>query len=236
MAKFESTQWSLVLRAGLDGANARQALDALCRSYRPPVLAFVRSRGYAADAAEDLTQAFFTDFIERTAHANAHPDRGRFRAFLLVALKRFLINADIRAHAQKRGGGMPPEPLLENSQPGADAISEGDTPEHAFERSWALVVLDRAMRRLREEARTAGRVELFEALREFLAEPPAEAEYERVARELGLRRNTLTVAVHRLRHRLRELVRAELAQTTSDRAGLEAELRELRGTLAKVIG
>ncbi|MBS0569759.1 MAG: sigma-70 family RNA polymerase sigma factor [Proteobacteria bacterium] len=235
MAKFDSTQWSIVLRAGGTGADARGALDTLCRTYRPPVLAFVRGRGFPAEAAEDLTQAFFADFIERSAHADADPERGRFRSFLLVALKRFLINANAQKRAQKRGGAAEIETLQENSQPGADAVVETDTPERAFERNWALAVLENAMRRLREEARAAGKAQLFERLREFLAESPDEADYERAAHDLGLRRNTLAVAVHRLRHRLRELVRAELAQTTASRAELELELRELRGTLASVL-
>lgn len=236
MAKFESTQWSVVLRAGGAGIDARDALDALCRTYRPPVLAYVRSRGYPPDAGEDLTQAFFADFIERAAHAQANPERGRFRGFLLVALKRFLMNADERTRTLKRGGGLQMEPLQENSQPDLEATAVNETPERVFERAWALAVLDGAMRRLREEAETAGKGALFEQLREFLAETPAEADYERVAQALNLRRNTLAVAVHRMRQRLRELVRAELAQTTTNRAELEAELRELRSTLAGVIG
>ncbi|HST28597.1 MAG TPA: hypothetical protein VLK26_09555 [Rudaea sp.] len=236
MAKFDSTQWSVVLRAGGAGADARCALDALCRTYRPPILAYVRGRGYSPDVAEDLTQAFFADFIERASHAEANPERGRFRAFLLVALKRFLINANAQEHAQKRGGGVAAGQILENSQPGIEAMVDAETPESVFERSWALAVLDSAMQRLREEANVAGKGNLFEQLREFLAESPDEADYDRAARALNLRRNTLAIAVHRLRHRLRELVRAELAQTTATRAEMETELRELRGTLASFLG
>jgi RNA polymerase sigma-70 factor (ECF subfamily) len=236
MAKFDSTQWSLVLCAGNAGADARRALDTLCRTYRPPVLAYIRSRGRSPELAEDLTQAFFADFIERASHADANPDRGRFRNFLLVALKRFLINADAQERAQKRGGGVAAEQLLENSRSVAEAMIDAQTPERAFERSWALAVLDCAMHRLREEAHTAGKGELFEQLREFLAESPDEADYDRAAQALNLRRNTLAVAVHRMRHRLRELVRLELAQTTASRAEMETELRELRGTFASVMG
>jgi RNA polymerase sigma-70 factor (ECF subfamily) len=234
MAKFDSTQWSLVLRAGGQDADARQALDALCRRYRPPVLAYIRSHGYGVDA-EDLAQAFFADFIARASHADADPERGRFRAFLLTALKRFLINANAETRAQKRGGKAQIEALIENSQPGNDAIIEMQTPELEFERHWALAVLDNAMQRLRNEANAAGKGKLFEHLREFLAEAPDESDYDRAAQALNLRRNTLAVAVHRLRHRLRELVRAELAQTTASRTELEAELRALRGTLTHVI-
>ncbi|MBS0430896.1 MAG: sigma-70 family RNA polymerase sigma factor, partial [Proteobacteria bacterium] len=109
--------------------------------------------------------------------------------------------------------------------------ARGDTPEHAFERAWAHAVLDVAFARLREEAEHAGKLVLFERLREFLIEPPDESDYARAAADLNLRRNTLAVAVHRLRHRLRELVRAELTETTAGQAELEEELRLLRGSL-----
>src|SRR5574337_1655760 len=106
MGRFDTTRWSVVLHARGDPAAARRALEPLCRTYRPPVLAFVRSRGYRPDAAEDLTQAFFVRFLERAWHSSADPERGRFRSFLLTALKRFLIDADAEAAALKRGGGV----------------------------------------------------------------------------------------------------------------------------------
>ena len=235
MAKFDSTQWSRVLRAREDTPDARGALDRLCRVYRPPVMAYIRGRGYAPDAAEDLAQAFFTRFIEDAYHTGADPARGRFRAFLLVTLKRFLINTNAEAHTLKRGGGISIR-RLDDSQLNLEQMAGADDgPEHAFDRSWAMTVLDAAMRKLRREAEEAGKTPLFEQLAEFLTERPDEADYERAARTLNLRRNTLAVAVHRLRHRLRELVHAELAQTTVAREDLESELRDLRGTLAGVI-
>ena len=235
MAKFDSTQWSLVLQARTDTPDARGALDRLCRTYRPPVLAYIRSRGYAADAAEDLAQTFFARFIENAYHASADPARGRFRAFLLVALKRFLINQDAEAHALKRGGDISLRRLDDSQLNAEDLAADGGGPEQAFERSWAMAVLDAAMRKLHAEAEAAGKLPLFEQLSEFLTERPDEADYERVACVLNLRRNTLAVAVHRLRHRLRELVRAEVEQTIAAREDLEAEVRELRATLAGVI-
>lgn len=235
MAKFDSTQWSLVLQARTDTPDARAALDRLCRVYRPPVVAYIRSRGYMADVTEDLAQAFFARFVEDAYHANADPARGRFRAFLLVALKRFLINQHEEACALKRGGDISLR-RLGDSQLNIEQIAGADGgPEHAFERSWAMTVLESAMRRLRAEAQDAGKIEMFEMLSEFLTERPDEADYERASRALNLRRNTLAVAVHRLRHRLRELVHAELAQTTAGRTDLESELRELRTTMAGVI-
>lgn len=228
MSRFETTRWSVVLQARGEAASARAALETLCRTYRAPVLAFVRSRGYTADAAEDLTQAFFARFLERAWHSSADPVRGRFRSFLLTALKRFLIDADSEAATLKRGGAIRFESLDNES----DLAGEPqDNPETAFEREWARAVLNAAFRRLREEAVEAGKLQLFEQLSEFLVEPPDESDYARVAAALNLRRNTLAVAVHRLRHRFRELVRAELNETTTGRAELEEELRALRGSL-----
>ena len=233
MARFDSTQWSLVLLARGTTPDARAALDRLCRTYRPPVLAYIRGHTARADAAEDLAQTFFAHFIEDAYHATADPTRGRFRAFLLTALKRFLINADIQSQTQKRGGNLRIDSLDDEADDTAG--SDVDGPEYAFERSWAMTVLESAMRRLRAEAEAAGKLQLFEQLREFLIEPPDEEDYARAAQVLQMRRNTLAVAVHRMRHRMRDLVRAELKETTSGREELETELRALRGTLSTVM-
>lgn len=234
MTRFDTTHWSVVLRAR-DGSNdARTALESLCRTYRPPVLAYIRGRGYATDA-EDLAQTFFARFLEHAYHADADPMRGRFRAFLLTALKRFLINSDMENHALKRGGAVHFDPLSSDSGDGAPVASNAASPESEFERSWAVAVLDSALGKLRAEAERSGKVALFDHLQEFLTERPDEEDYARAAAALNLRRNTLAVAVHRMRHRLRELVREELAQTTVDRDELEAELRGLRAALGNVI-
>jgi RNA polymerase sigma-70 factor (ECF subfamily) len=227
MASFETTRWSVVLRACGNPLEARAALEQLCRTYRPPVLAYVRFRGYTIDAAEDLTQAFFTRFLERGWYSSADPERGRFRSFLLTALKRFLIDADAEAATLKRGGGVRFE-LLEDDD---CKCAAGETPDAAFEREWAHALLRAALVRLRTEAERAGKLELFRRLHEFLIERPDEAEYARAADDLHLRRNTVAVAVHRMRHRLRDLVREELMETTSNRTELEEELRTLRGSM-----
>jgi DNA-directed RNA polymerase specialized sigma24 family protein len=232
MTRFDTTRWSMVVRARGESRDARDALGSLCRAYRPPVVAYIRSRGHNSDAAEDLAQTFFAHFLEDAYHTVADPARGRFRAFLLTALKRFLINADAEAHALKRGGGVRMDVLADEMASGGDWLVNSASPERAFERSWAIAVLDAAMTRLRAEAVKAGKSELFDQLREFLTERPDEADYARAAAALNLRRNTLAVAVHRLRHRLRELVREELAQTTTCKDDLDAELRELRATLS----
>ena len=234
MTRFDSTQWSMVLRARGSNASARAALETLCRVYRPPVLAYIRGRGYSSDAADDLAQAFFARLLEEEYYAAADPSRGRFRAFLLTALKRFLINSDVHARTLKRGGGTRIE-RMDDGDSDVEYVSSDDGPERAFERSWAMTLLDAAMRRLRAEAEQAGRRAMFDELQEFLTEAPDEADYERAAVALGMRRNTLAVAVHRLRNRLRELVRAELLQTTAGREDLQSEMRVLHATLAGVM-
>jgi RNA polymerase sigma-70 factor (ECF subfamily) len=235
--RFQTTRWSIVLHAGRDTAGARAALEELCRTYRSPVIAYVRSRGSGADEAEDLGQAFFTRFIEGAYHAQADPARGSFRAFLLTALKRFLDDASERAHAQKRGGNVQFQSLdsMRGDESEVGNVADRDTPEQAFERAWAKAALRAAMRRLRAETAAAGRSVLFDQLCEFLAERPSEADYERVAETLKMRRNTVAVAVHRLRQRLRELVQDELAETAVDQDGFDGELDRLRKSLATVM-
>lgn len=230
MSRFHTTRWSLVLDAGGASPAAARALDELCRVYHPPVLAYVRGRGHREAEAEDLTQAFFEQLLRLRTHAVADPARGRFRVFLLVALKRFLSNQRVAAQAAKRGGGQAVLSLDEGggAEPAAD---EGETPEAAFERAWAHALLREALARLQAEAEDAGKGELFRALRGFLLEPPEGDEYARLAERLGMRRNTLAVAIHRLRQRLHEFVRDEVAGTVNEPEALDTELEHLRDRL-----
>ena len=230
MSRFDTTQWSVVLGTQGSGDDARAALESLCRTYRPPVLAFICSRGYSVDVAEDLTQSFFAQFLERGSYATADPSRGRFRAYLLTAIQHFLIDAAAEVHAVKRGRRIRFESIDDKTDD--DSLPpDGSNPEQVFEQAWALVVIDAALRRLRSETQLAGKGELFDHLRDFLVERPDEADYARVAAALKMRRNTVAVSVHRLRQRLRELVREEVAQTAADRNAFDIELRELRGAL-----
>lgn len=228
MSLFHTTRWSIVLEAKGCGQDARTALESLCRAYRTPVLAFIRSRGYSNDVAEDLTQSFFARFLERQDYAAVDPARGRFRAYLLTAIRHFLANDAEAANTAKRGGGISFESIDNVADDDASHPAAGETPEAAFDQAWALVILDAALRRLRNEARLADKEELFDRLRDFLIEAPDDEDYARVAARLDMRRNTIAVSVHRLRRRLSELVQEEVAQTAADRAGLEIELRELR--------
>ena len=228
MAKFPTTRWSMLIAARDDPAAARAALEHLCQAYRPVVLAVVRRRVGSHAQAEDLTQSFFAALIERRFETRADPLRGRFRSLLLTALTRFLSNAEAARRAQFRGADLTDSLDDEAGLVAADADPD---PEGVFLRHWALTVVDRALTALREEARAAGKLPLFDALREYLVESPDGDDYARLAAQFGMRNNTLAVAVHRLRQRLRACVRAELAETVACDADVEAELEILRGAL-----
>lgn len=229
MTQFATTRWSLILEARGGPETARAALEEICRAYRRPVLAYVRHSGRSANDAEDLTQEFFARLLERRWDANADPARGRFRAFLLTALKRFLLDDHATANARKRGGGYRKVELEHAIEECVAPLSQ--SPEQVFERTWALTVIERAYARLRLEAGSSGKGPLFERLVPFLGEPAAAEDYRRLGDALHMRPNTVAVYVYRLRLRLRELVREELADQTDGAVALEIELRALGAAL-----
>ena len=230
MPPFATTRWSLIESTRDVPDVARVALEQLCRDYRPPVLAFVRRSGYSPADADDLTQEFFADFIERRWYTHADPARGRFRALLLTALRRFLSAQRAREHALKRGGGLHAIELDE-------AIAGTDQgPEQAFARSWVLTVLDHAVQRLREEWLLAGKSDQFDRLIEYIDGGADDEGFRALAQQLQVRRNTLSVQLHRMRQRLRELVRTELMQTVGSHEALAQELAELRDAAGLTMG
>lgn len=230
MAAFQTTRWSLVVAAREHTPDARAALDALCRTYRPAVLTCIQSRCRNRALAEDLTQDFFARFLEQRFQEIADPARGRFRAFLGAALDNYLCSRAERGRALKRGGGLVPE-SLDVELIGTDAR---ESPEHAFDLAWALTVLDQAIASLRAEAERNGKLALFDRLREFLTDSADIEGYEQAAADLGMRRNTVAVSVHRLRERLRDVVRRQIAETVADPADVEDELRGLRAVLGGI--
>ena len=232
MTGFATTRWSLVLQAGQESREARKALDALCAMYRPPVFAYIRAHGHSADAAEDLVQSFFLNFIEHAYHAKADAARGRFRSFLVTAIKRFLIDQHKLSHRLKRGGGVEIAAIDDIAELTAEP---GNDPESAFERTWAMTVLDAAITRMRDEAERSGKGEWFAQLSEFIVEPADKADYARAAAALHLRQNTLAVAVHRLRQRLRDLIVDALRDTVTSEGDLDDELRILRVALGQTV-
>ncbi len=233
---FASTRWSLVIAAGhRSSPEAAGALEALCRTYWFPLYAYVRRRVPDRHEAQDLTQEFFARLLEQNHFAVADPERGRFRAFLLTALKHFLTNEWDKTQAIKRGGGRVPLSLDFDSGESRLSLEPADdqTPERIFEREWTITLLDRVLARLRDEQVAAGKGPPFETLKQFLTGGRDEASYADVAGELGMTAGAIKVAAHRLRQRYRELLRAEVAQTVASAEEVDDEIRGLFETLGK---
>jgi RNA polymerase sigma-70 factor (ECF subfamily) len=235
-AAFHTTHWSVVL-AAREGhsSQAQEALGQLCQTYWYPLYAYVRRRGNGPAEAEDLTQAFFVRLLEKGFIGDLTPGMGRFRSFLLSALKHFLANEWDRVRAQKRGGGKPVLSLDDDQAESRYRVEAVDntTPETLFEQRWAWTVLEQVFVQLRQEFVSTERGELFEDLKGFLSagKPPPKA-YAEVAARTGLKEGTVKVAVHRLRRRYGELLRAQIAQTVADPSEVEDELRYLIQVLA----
>jgi RNA polymerase sigma-70 factor (ECF subfamily) len=229
---FATTHWTVVLAAGKRHTpQADAALEELCRTYWFPLYAYVRRRGHAKADAEDLTQAFFTRLLEKNFLANLDSERGKFRAFLLAALKHFLANEWDKARAQKRGGG---ETHLSLDWQTADtkfqvAAQNEPSPDKAFDREWALALLAKVIERLQQECAAEGKAKLFDQLKTFLMAGGGDSAQAAVAKLLGMEEGAVRVAIHRLRKRYRELLRDEIANTLSDAAMVDSEMRALFG-------
>jgi RNA polymerase sigma factor (sigma-70 family) len=234
--RFATTRWSVVLAAGGDvsataGIPARQALAVLCQAYWYPLYAYVRRRGHLPEEAQDLTQSFFVNLLDRHTLGAADPERGRFRSFLLTALKHFLANERERISAQKRGGGRTILPLsadfesaeLRYGREPADTL----TPERLYERRWALTLLDAVLSDLQAQHAASDRAKLFQHLKPYLTGDAHAPPHAQTAGELGLTEGAVQAAVHRLRRKYRELLRAHIAQTVESPEQVEDEIRDL---------
>lgn len=219
-------------------AESRTALATLCQIYWHPVYAFIRRNGFDRDQAQDLTQEFFAVLLEKNYLGDAKQERGRFRSFLLTAVKHFLSNQRDRAHAQKRGGGHtelsldlsidPKEAEIWYSPVAVDDV----TPERLFELRWAHSLLEQVMAKLREEFANAGKAEYFDRLAAYLHGDSKVIRYEELAAEMGVNAGALRTQVHRMRRKYRDLLRAEIAQTVSTPAEIDDEIRFLLTTLS----
>jgi RNA polymerase sigma-70 factor (ECF subfamily) len=224
-----------VLAAGRsDTASAQAALEQLCRNYWQPLYAYVRRTGHSREESEDLTQAFFARLLAQNTVARADPVRGRFRSFLLATLKHFLANEWGKAQARKRGGGAHLIPLEFDTAETrcAQPVAPGDTPDRAFDRQWALALLDVVLGRLRREYHDARREPVFLGLKETLGGARSEIPYRELAARLGMSEGAVKVAAHRLRQRYRELLREEIANTVAGPEEVEEELQQLFAALS----
>lgn len=228
---FASTRWSVVLAAGRGGDSGpvREALASLCETYWYPVYAFIRRRGHDADAAADLAQGFFTRLLEKGFLAGARQERGRFRSYLLGAVRHYLANERDRALAARRGGRTAIVSLDRDA--GEDRYrrepADSLTPEKQFERRWALTMLERVLQSLAREYAETGRAVHFDRLKAFLTDPAEPGAYRQAARDLRMTEGAVRVAAHRLRRRYRDLLREEVSQTVARPGDVEAELRHL---------
>jgi len=232
--RFHSTLWGNVV-AARDPADphAGAALAELCRTYWYPLYAFARRKGCTPEQAEDLTQGFFSDGLARDFLRAADPARGRFRTFLLTSLANYLINERARERRLKRGGRVA---IVSLEGGGAEARylrepAHVETAERLYDRRWALTVLDRAIDRLERTMTGQGKGPLFDRLKAALLGAEDGLGYARVAEELGLTEGAVKVAAHRMRSRLRELIREEVARTVADPSEIEEEIRDLFSAL-----
>ncbi len=229
---FATTRWTLVLAAGGSMTQGGEdALESLCQVYWFPLYAYVRRRGYGKEDAEDLTQAFFADLLRRRDFVRSDAERGRFRAFLLASLKHFISNERDRSRRLKRGGGAVHFPLDWQDADArfgiADAAAVG--PDEAFDREWAVALLERVLERLRQEWTPDGKGDRFDRMKGFLTTGKGDIPHAQVAAELGMEEAALRVAVHRMRKRYRELLRMEVGHTLADPAMVKEELAVLLG-------
>jgi RNA polymerase sigma factor (sigma-70 family) len=230
---FATTHWSVVLSArDRSSPKSDEALETLCRTYWFPLYAFVRRLGHNPEDAQDFTQEFFARLLKKEYLKSAEREKGRFRTFLLVVLKRFLANEWDRQHARKRGGTTPivsiDKELAESRF--ASEPAHNLQPDVLFDRQWAMTLLERTMSRLHDEYVATGRARLFELLRGCVAKDESALPYEDIAARLNLTEAAVKMAVHRLRARYREILRAEIAATVQAPEEIEEEIRHLFST------
>ena len=228
-AAFTTTHWSVVLTAQGESPAAEEALEKLCRIYWRPIYSFVRRQGVGTAEAEDITQGFFAQLLERRSFGAVRKEKGRLRSFLLASLKYFLADEQRRAMAIKRGKGQRLIPLEELRADERTDMEPADpmTAEMIYERRWALTVLERVINRLKNEYRAAGNAALFDSLKQLLPDEPGAPSQAEIATRLGMTENAIRQAFYRFRQRYQSLLREEIAHTVATPGDIEDELRHL---------
>jgi RNA polymerase sigma-70 factor (ECF subfamily) len=233
---FHTTHWSVVMaaRGQEESTAAREALASLCSSYWNPLYSFIRRQGYNPQEAEDLTQGFFCNILERNSLKNVAQPAGKFRSFLLTCLKHFLINEREKAHAQRRGGGHAIIPLEIDLAETHYALEPADnvTPEALYEKRWALTVLEHTTNALEREYAAQNKKDVFAELKGFLPGGQGGESRADFAARRGISAGAVDVAIHRLRQRFGALLRQEVAQTVSSEAEMDEEIRYLISIVA----
>jgi RNA polymerase sigma factor (sigma-70 family) len=232
-AAFTTTHWSVVLEAQGESPAAQEALEKLCRTYWRPIYAFLRRQGFRPEEAEDITQGFFAQLLERRKFSALRKEKGRLRSYLLGALKYFVADEQRRAMAIKRGKGqrlIPLEELRADEQIDMEP-SDPMTAEMIYERRWALTVLERVLSRLKDEYVAAGNAALFDSFKELLPDEPGSPSQAEIATQLGMTENAIRQAFYRFRQRYQSLLREEIASTVATPGDIEDELRHLIAVL-----
>ena len=236
---FTTTHWSVVLaarQAGTPGTAA--ALENLCRTYWPPLYAYIRREGNDATEAQDLTQDFFARLLTKDYLQRLHHQGGKFRSFLLAYLKNFLSEQRRKAGAQQRGGGCVFVSLDEPAGEDGYLLEPVDdlTPDQVFERRWAQTVLQTALDRLRAEYVARGQAALFDLLQDYQPREPGGRSYAQLGNDFDMTEAAIKSAVQRMRQRHRELLREEVAHTVTRPEEIEEELRHFRTLLGRAQG
>ena len=227
-AAFAPTRWSLVLQARGDGATAHAALEELCAAYWFPLYAWARRSGLAPADAEDAVQGFFAAVLHQRLFDRADAERGRLRTFLLTVFRRHLRDEQEKASAERRGGGRVVSfDAAEAEEWFREEPASEETPEHFFDRHWALTLLERALGRVEVAYARRGKDAEFTTLRPFLTASGSEADYTAAGRAVGLGGGAFKVALHRLRERFREALREEVRETQPDDGSVDEEMAYL---------
>ena len=235
---FVTTRWTQVLSARGESPQARVALGELCEAYWMPVFRFIRRGNYAEDAARGLTQEFFAQLLSHHGLERVEPGKGRFRSYLLGAVKHFLADQQDHANAAKRGGGQAPLSLelkVETHTTASMQIADprSPVPDAFFDRQWALNVIDRALTALAAEFAVAGKTRSFEILKPWLVGEAGSLSQSDAAAQLGLTEGAVKVSIHRLRKRFRDLVKQEIAGTLDQAVTVQDELHYLLEVLGQ---
>ena len=233
--RFETTQWSLVLRAGrISSSEGKTALSELCQRYWYPLYAHIRSRGNDSHQAEDLTQGFFERVIDKNYLSEVDPAKGKFRTFLLSSLTNFLANEHDRATALKRGGDkkLLSLDIVDAERRLAFEPSCSNSLEANFMQKWTCSLLERVLNQLQEEFIAANDGETFDKLKQFLTAGESDP-MNVVAEELKMTPATVRVTVHRLRTRYRQMLRREIAATLDNPAEVDEEISALFEAFSK---
>lgn len=233
---FEETAWSVVLAAGeKSGESAQAALAELCRVYWPPIYSYLRRRGYRTEDAQDLTQSFFQHVLENATLRRASPERGRFRNFLLGALKLCLADENLRRRALKRGGGFYFVSVdeLEAEEVHHLRMSQELSAEEMMEARWAGVLLERTLQAVRAEFVAEDKALTFDTLSVFLGGDKPGISYDEAANALGIGLGGVKTLIHRLRRQFAATLRREIMQTVSAPHEVDDELRRLRVVFAR---